>query len=304
MKIFTNTNFLAIIACLLWSTAFVGIKIGLKYTTPIQFAGIRFFISGLMILLVIKDFKSYFAQIKRNVGVVIIVSVLQTFMQYFFFYMGINKVSGALGAIVIGAGPLFVAIVSHFFMSNDKITLKKLGAILLGFSGILLVILGRGTVFDTDTGFLWGVIFLVLCNINSGFSNVFIAKKTKHIHSLTLSSSSLIFGGLLLMLVSIPLEGAKYIGITAAEYYIALLWLSFLSAAAISIWTTLLKRPKVKVSDLNMWKFIVPVFGAILSWVILSNESPNLLSILGMLLTASSLLLVNYFNRKKNAAKI
>lgn len=38
-----STTFLAILACLLWSTAFVGIKIGLEYTTPMQFAGTRFF---------------------------------------------------------------------------------------------------------------------------------------------------------------------------------------------------------------------------------------------------------------------
>ncbi|MCD6354765.1 MAG: hypothetical protein J7L95_04370 [Prolixibacteraceae bacterium] len=42
---FKNTTFLAILACWLWSTAFVGVKIGLEYQSPFQFAGSRFFIS-------------------------------------------------------------------------------------------------------------------------------------------------------------------------------------------------------------------------------------------------------------------
>jgi drug/metabolite transporter (DMT)-like permease len=45
-----NTILRAIIACLLWSTAYAGIKIGLQYDTPFHFAGVRFLISGLIIL--------------------------------------------------------------------------------------------------------------------------------------------------------------------------------------------------------------------------------------------------------------
>ncbi|RLD64942.1 MAG: EamA/RhaT family transporter, partial [Bacteroidetes bacterium] len=44
-----NTAVLAIISCLLWSTAFAGVKIGLEYATPLQFAGTRFFIAGLLV---------------------------------------------------------------------------------------------------------------------------------------------------------------------------------------------------------------------------------------------------------------
>jgi drug/metabolite transporter (DMT)-like permease len=45
-----NTIFWAIIVCLLWSTAYAGIKIGLKYDTPFQFAGVRFIIPGFIII--------------------------------------------------------------------------------------------------------------------------------------------------------------------------------------------------------------------------------------------------------------
>jgi drug/metabolite transporter (DMT)-like permease len=75
--------------------------------------------------------------------------------------------------------------------------------------------------------------------------------------------------------------------------------LSFLSAAAISIWYTLLKRPGVKVSSLNMWKFIIPVLGAILSWLILPNENPTLIAIIGMVLVALSLVVLNFHIKKR-----
>jgi drug/metabolite transporter (DMT)-like permease len=46
----TNTIVWAIIACLLWSTAYSAIKLGLQYDKPFHFEGIRFMISGLIVL--------------------------------------------------------------------------------------------------------------------------------------------------------------------------------------------------------------------------------------------------------------
>jgi len=105
-------------------------------------------------------------------------------------------------------------------------------------------------------------------------------------------------GGMMLLLLSIPAEGI-HPGPFPVRYYVALGWLSFLSAAAITIWFSLLKRPGTKVSVLNFWKFLIPVSGAILSWIILENEKPDLPSLLGMTAIAVSLLALNYANRKE-----
>jgi len=75
------------------------------------------------------------------------------------------------------------------------------------------------------------------------------------------------------------------------EYWIALLWLSFMAAAAFSLWFKLLQRPGVKVSELNLWKFIIPVIGAILSWLLIPDENPELLTISGMIIITASLIM-------------
>lgn len=294
-------SILAIIATFLWSTAFVGIKIGLQYTQPIQFAGVRFFIAGLMILPLIKNKKTIIQTIKDNFGFIIKIAIFQTFLQYTFFYLGIEKLSGSLSAIIIGGGPLFIAIMAHFLMPNDKLDFKKLVGILIGFSGITLVALAKDGGITDSSVLLIGIAFLVLANINMGYTNIFIAKNKKAIPPLILSSSSLLIGGVMLMVFSTTIETID-ISIKPAEYYYSLLWLSFVSAAAISIWTGLLQTKGVVVSTLNMWKFIVPVFGAILAWISLPDEKPQMLSIVGMVLISISLLWVNYLNRKRKKA--
>ncbi|HOG57194.1 MAG TPA: EamA family transporter, partial [Bacteroidales bacterium] len=61
-----NTIFWAIVACLLWSTAYAGIKLGLQYDTPLHFAGLRFMIAGLMLLPFTVRPSSYIRMIREH----------------------------------------------------------------------------------------------------------------------------------------------------------------------------------------------------------------------------------------------
>jgi len=292
-----STTFLAIFACLLWSTAFASLKIGLLYQTPLQFAGIRFFISGILIMLVLNNSHTFLSELKQNWKFILLLGVVQIFAQYALLYSGINLVPGALGAMIVGSSPLFIAIVSHFSFHNDKMTRLKTLSIVIGVAGIAVITLGRQKVELKNELELLGIFLLLANNIISGYSNVIISKRSGGISPLVLSSATLIIGGLLLFLASIPFEGLKT-GPFPPAYYYSLTWLSLLSAVAITIWYTLLKRPGVKVSTLNTWKFLIPVSGAILSWVIIENEKPDVISIAGMAVIAVSLALLNYANRR------
>ncbi|MDE5423091.1 DMT family transporter [Ancylomarina sp. DW003] len=293
-----STSFLAIIACLLWATPFAAIKIGLKYTTPLNFAGIRFFISGLLILPFIPGFKKKFNGLnKKSWKLIVQIALLQTTFLYGLFYTGIDYLPGALGAMLIGAQPLFAAIMAHLMMKNDKMTWKKILAILLGMFGVCVISLGRAD-FVLTTTIPLGVGILVLNNIVGSMGNVIVARDTREIPPRILASFSMILGGAMLVLVSIPFEHPNW-NIQPTEYYLALGWLAIVSAMSITIWFGLLGREGVKVSNLNTWKFIIPIFGACISWLILPNEYPDLVSILGMIVIAFSLLMLNYFNRKK-----
>ncbi|MCL3779333.1 DMT family transporter [Prolixibacteraceae bacterium JC049] len=300
-KYLQSTAFLAIVACILWSTAFVGIKIGLKYTTPLQFAGIRFFLSGLMILPFIPNLKEKWENAKSHIKTILLLGLLQTTLLYAFFYLGISMLPAALSAMLIGSGPLFAAIIAHMAMADDKMSWHKIVSIGLGMVGIAIISLSRKSLaYEGDM--LWiGIVLLLLNNVLGGIGNVVIVKHARNVAPMVLSSVSLSFGGAVLFLISIPIEGFQF-QVYPTEYYGALGWLSFLSAAAITIWFTLLRRPEVKISNLNMWKFIIPVMGAWLSWTLLPNESPDLISIIGMIVIASALLLLNYFNRKEAKA--
>ena len=283
---------LAVIACLLWSTAFVGIKFGLPHTTPLFFAGIRFILAGLVIIPFCGTIRGYFSQIRSNLKHIIIVSFFQTFALYSLFYLGISMISGALTAIVIGSGPLFTAIIAHFMIKGDQMTRAKVGSILIGMVGIVGIASAKSPLVSEEEIEFIGILLLLLSNVASSFANVYVAKSKLPIHPLILNSAQIFIGGVCLTLLSLAVEGMP-----ATEYpmsfYLSLTWLTFLSATAFSIWFYLLRLPDIKVSMLNVWKFLIPVFGALLSWMLLADESPEPIAISGMVLVSLSLIAYN-----------
>ncbi len=292
-----GTTFLAILACWLWSTAFASVKIGLQYNQPFQFAGMRFIIAGIILFIYFGKPGVIYREFKIYWKFILLLSVMQFSAQYAFFYMGMKFVPGALGAMIIGSSPLFIAVVAHFSISTDRMTAIKTGSIIIGIIGIAIITLGRAKVEIKDELELLGIGLLFVNNIFSGFSNVMVSKNQTGRSPLVLSSTSLFLGGLMLMLVAIPVEGINW-GPFPTVYYLTLGWLSFLSAAAFAIWYTLLQRPGVKVSVLNMWKFLIPALGAALSWILIADEKPDWISVAGMLVITVSLVMLNYANRR------
>lgn len=285
-----NTIFWAIIACLLWSTAYASIKIGLKYDTPFHFAGMRFIIAGLMILPFTVKPSLYVKMIKEHWKVVAWVAFLQTFVNYSLFYHGLNLVPGALGAVIVGSQPLVTAVVAAIMHGDDKLNRKKIYTIIFGISGVVLISAGRQAFKMGSAIELLGVFMILVANIGTATSNVIVSLKSKNLNPFVLSSASLFIGGVLLYLLSIPFETPPQ-GPLPLEYWLMLLWLSFMAAAAFSIWFKLLHRPGVKVSELNLWKFIIPVVGAILSWLLVPGENPEWLTISGMVIITISLIM-------------
>lgn len=285
-----NTIFWAIITCLMWSTAYPFIKVGLQYSTPIHFAGTRFILSGLLILPFTVRPKEYVRMILENRSLVIWVTILQTLINYILFYMGMERVPGALGAVIVGAQPFVTAIVSRIMIKEERFTRAKVVTIVFGLAGIFLVSAGRQGFNFGLPGEVAGIVMILIANISTATSNVLVSRDGKNMNPLVLSSFSLFIGGLIMFMLSFAVEDVPSKPDFPLEYWLVLGWLVFMSAFTFSKWYVLLKRPDVKVSELNLWKFIIPVFGAGLSWMIVPGEHADWVTVLGMVITSLSLI--------------
>jgi drug/metabolite transporter (DMT)-like permease len=232
----------------------------------------------------------YIRMVKANVSLVIWVTTLQTLINYTLFYIGMEKVPGAIGAVIVGSQPFVTAIVSRIMIRDERFTRAKVVTIVLGLTGILLVSVGRQEFNFSGPAEIAGIVMIFIANISTATSNVLISKNGKNMNPLVLSSFSLLVGGLIIFLFSFIVEDVPSKPDFPLNYWLVLIWLAFMSAFTFSKWYVLLRRPEVKVSELNLWKFIIPVFGAILSWVIVPDENADWVTITGMIIISLSLI--------------
>ncbi|RLC04336.1 MAG: hypothetical protein DRI57_28370 [Deltaproteobacteria bacterium] len=270
----------AIIACLLWSTAFVGVKAGLEYMSPLTLAGVRFLLAGVILLPFgggISALGRVFVLHRRTL---VAASLLNTVGLYALFFFAIQFVRGAQAAILIGASPLISATVAHFVIDDDRMTRSKIISILFGLSGVvLLAVAGKPwePVGARESG---GLLILFCASVVGAFGNVAVVRgRSVTLHPVALASLQMLIGGVVLLVMGLILEGVPCKALTL-HFYLVLGWLAFISAAAFAIWFHLLQR--VSVSELNLWKFLIPLSGAALSWILIKGEQPDVLSLVGM----------------------
>ena len=275
---------LAIVACLLWSTAFPAVKAGLLYMPPLTLAGIRFLLAALMLLPWVGGWRSLQRAGRSHYRTVILAALLNTVGLYALFFLAMQVVRGAQAAIMIGSSPLIYALVAHCVMKNDRMTRQRWTSLMFGISGIALLSLAGKPWDPVGAKESLGLLLLLAASVTGAFGNVVVAKGiSPDLDPVALTCLQMLVGGAILLIGGVAIEGCPSFAQPPAFYGI-LGWLAFLSAGAFSIWFHLLQR--VPISELNLWKFLVPLAGAILSWLLLKGEHPDLLSVGGMILVS------------------
>lgn len=281
-------NLLAMFACLLWSSSFVTVKHALEYQTPLNLAGLRFILAGLIQIPFCGSLLAPLRMLRKEFKTVLLVSLFHTIYLYGTFFIGMAWVRGAEGAIMIGAGPLASVFMAHLLMRDDKMQRRSLISIAFGMAGVLLISLASKPWSAVGLKEFFGLMLLLSGAFVSAIGNVVVAKRKGGLHPIALNSAQMLMGGVILLVIALPAEGIPNLKLPAV-FYGELLWLAMISSLAFSIWFFLLS--KIKVSKLNLWKFIIPLCGALLSWIFLPDESPTLPSLTGMALIVTGIII-------------
>ena len=292
----------AIIASVLWAIVTPFIKQGLSYDfTPMNFAGIRFTLVGI-ILFAYTWHKGMWREIKQNSRLFLNLILINMFLGYTAFYIGVDFVSGAISSIIMGMTPLINVLLAHLIARNDKLNIYKTCSLLVSLIGLFLIIGMGSDGKPLDTKGIAGVVLLLLNIILQGYSAISVSEDKGKVNPIFLNAVQMFFGGLLIYIVGVSVEGFHpFIG-KPAGLYISLGVLVFISVFAFSFWFMALQDAKSKVSDLNMCRLINPILGAVLSWIMLADEYPTFSTVTGMLIIVSSLII--YFKGESLVKRI
>ncbi|MCR5718452.1 MAG: DMT family transporter [Oscillospiraceae bacterium] len=297
----------ALICCLLWGSAFSGVKIGYElldiaaqdWSSQMVFAGVRFFIAGIMALIVGSIGEHHVLLPKKTaVPKIIIISFFQTIAQYFFYYIGLAHTTGVKASIIVAANVFTAILISSLLYRQETLTVRKIAGCCVGFAGIVLA--NAAGLSDAKFSLL-GDGFIFLCTVASGFSQVYMKRYSAEESPVLLSGWQFAFGGAVMWIFGAVCGGR--IRLETAGAWGILLYLAFVSAAAYSLWAMLLKHNPV--SKVTVFGFLNPMCGVIISGIVLHEENAfGLVGILALLLVCAGIFVVNFEHHAKEKTEL
>lgn len=284
----------ALSATFLWGSAFPFIKLSYvqldiqphEVGEQILFAGYRFFIAGFMLLFFLKVLRKNVSFQKGTAKQLVQIGLFQTFLQYICFYIGMSYSTGIEGAIISGTSSFFQILLAHFLYKDDSLNMRKIVGVSIGFCGVVLVNIPKG---NMDFHFGIGELLLLGAAMLYSYGNILAKEGSKTMDVGYMTAYQMIIGSLGLLFI-----GILQVGFTPFTFHmqtlLMLLYLSFLSAAGFCIWNTVMKYNKV--GKVSMYMFFIPVFGVILSSLIL-GEAIHSFVLFGLACVATGIIVVN-----------
>lgn len=284
----------AFLATFLWGSAFPCVKTGYEWLgiaksdtgSQMFFAGIRFFLAGVLVLAAWgcatgfgqshpgnatpgdkaasgKGLVSAREMLSGAWKLLLSLALTQTFLQYFFYYIGLAHVSGTKGSIMNSMGTLFTVVFGTLYFKNKPGMCKILG-VAVGMAGVLTACfsgIGGAVSLRGEGALLLSAVFIAVGNIIN-------KKASEKLDPMLVTGCHLGIGGLLLFLVGIIMGGSIHI----SDWRTALLlaYMVFISAAGFGIWSYLLRHYPVE--QVAVFMFLTPVFGTILSGIVLGDS--------------------------------
>jgi drug/metabolite transporter (DMT)-like permease len=291
---------LALISCFLWGSAFPAVKTGYKIFAirggdtyqVILFAGFRFLISSILIFIFCIITRRSLNVRKEDIYKIAFLGILQTSLQYVFFYIGLSNTSGTKGAILASTSTFFSVIVAHFFYEEDKLSSRRIVGVVIGFTGVALVNMNGG---GMQGGFtLTGDGFVIIASLVGALAGIYTKRIAKDIGIFVITGFQLFMGSIVLILTGF-VGGARGLDFTLSGS-ILLLYLGFISGTAFSIWTVLLKYNGI--GRVTIYKFTIPLFGVFLSYVFLHERMLGIKVIISVILVIAGIIIINTQRKK------
>ncbi|EOL45109.1 DMT family transporter [Enterococcus caccae] len=306
----------AILTNVIWGTPFKLIKImntemgiskeafGEEYLGQVLATiSIRFFIAGLMTLLFAAIIGQNILKVnKKQWSEVAIMGLVSTTAAYFFFNIANVNITSTINSTILAQSTIFFAVLlAHFVYKNDKLTSTKGIALLIGFAGLIISQLTSGTSIQEMFSFsLTGEGFMLIYGLLAALATMLAKKIGSSLNSFVLTGWNLIIGSMFLFMIGYAMGGRIEAIHWTVLGVVLLIILAAASAIPFSLWYWCAQYANL--SELSVYKFIMPLSGSLLAVIL--GESFTMSLAIGLFLVCISIILMNKpMKQKKVVAK-
>jgi drug/metabolite transporter (DMT)-like permease len=279
---------LALVTMFFWGSLFPMIKVGYQAfqldtsssANIMLFAGVRFIACGL-VLVGSLGFQKKTMKPPRSAEIfpVLMIALFGYFLHYLCTYTGLSLIEGSKTAILKQVGSLFIICFAFLFRKEDKFSWKKLLSGVLGFASIVVVNLNAGGEFQ----FGIGDVLILAASFCSAISMIFAKNAYDKCDPMRVTAWAQLISGVMLTLTGVVFGGS--LGNPGWSAVGVFTYICFASCMGYTIWNNLVKYNDL--TRLNEIKFTEPLFSAICSAILLSENILRLPYLFSFLLVAA-----------------
>ena len=278
---------------LIWSSAFFNIKIATYSFGPVTIAFLRIFFGAIPVIALCLYKKIKIEAFSKDWYWFAAIGLINLAVPFFLIAYGVQKVQSNLAAILMASTPLSATVLAHIFTENEKINLKKVIGVLVGFSGI--VFLFSDNILINQSNFISALLILIGSTfyVIGGLLTIKISNKKNE----NVTASILVWATIFLIPITAYTEqpwalsprldsviSVIYLGIVATGF-------AWLLRFRILINNGLVFQAQVA--------YLIPIFGIILGYIFLKELiTPK------VLVAVVAVIIGIYFVKKSNTKKI
>lgn len=217
--------------------------------------------------------------------------LLSTTAAYFFFNIGNVNISSTINSTILAQSTIFfAAILAHFAYKNDKLTVPKVIALVIGFVGLIISQLTGGTTLNDMFQFsLTGEGFMLMYGLIAALATMLAKKIGSTLNSFVMTGWNLIIGAIVLFLIGLLMGGSLSAINWTPLGIVLLIILAAASAIPFSLWYWCAQYANL--GEITVYKFIMPISGSLLA--VAFGESFTIPLAVGLVLVCLSIIAIN-----------
>jgi len=269
----------------MWGVNWPLTKLALAYTPPILFAGMRTLIGGVvLIMFALPKYKTL--RLKETWHIYLISAVFNIILYYGLQTVGLNYMPAGLFSAIVFLQPVLLGLFSWIWLGETLFGMKILGLILGSIGVFTLSATGLN---GSNSSFL-GILLALGTAVCWSLGIVFMKKTSEQVDAIWTISIQLIIGGLFLIGSGSVFENWSEITWNGSFISYLLVISIFVIAIGWLIYFKLVSSGEV--SRVGSYTFLIPLVSILTSTLFL-HEDITLNLLMGLLLIAISILLVN-----------
>ena len=299
MRIFGKRRLVVLAFALLvlfWGSAFAVVKVGIGYSPPLLFAGLRTLIGGLAMVLAAFLWGGS-ANLHRDGPVFLVLALFNVVLFIGFQTYAIVYLPSGSAAVLVYLQPILVGLLAWPIL-GETLTVAKITGLLLGFSGIVAVSAGSFSGAASALSPL-GVTLGAVSALCWALGTVFFKKYEARVSTLWAVAVPFVAGGAVLTAFGLSVE--EWGEITWNTPFVASILYSGLVGISLAwvIWFALVRAGEA--SQVASYIFVVPLT-AVLIGVLFLDEPLGYTLLIGAAFVVSGIYLVNREPRSKKGA--